>query len=118
MRKAALFAIALCASLAGCAASGPAVNLHAGSAQLRASVSPAVAGEANVIEICSDDLRVAAIVLDMPDMQMPPKSHVLIERGPHVYETTNVTFSMAGTWRARLLDPNGAQIASFTIAVR
>lgn len=82
------------------------------------TVSPAIAGEANIISLESAGEPLASVAVDMPDMHMPSKAYTLHRTGSSTYEARNVNFEMAGAWRVNVLDGRGKRISLFTIAVR
>lgn len=102
-----LQALIVSSALAGCA--GPPMR--------PVEVLPAIAGEANTIDV-SSARPVAAVALDMPDMRMPLKRYALRPSGAGRYEASNLDFPMAGTWRVSVLDASGKRVSSFTVSIR
>ncbi|HZT11809.1 MAG TPA: FixH family protein [Candidatus Baltobacteraceae bacterium] len=111
--------VLVAAALLGIAACGPHESQPAQTAGFAVSVSPGVAGEPNVIRITpgSSAGAVDAVVLDMPEMPMPRKPLRVTRMSEGAYEVDGVQFSMAGTWRVRVLE-HGRTLASAEIVVR
>lgn len=108
MRKV-LFSVVLCAVLGACA--------HTDVSQ-PVAVAPARVGEANTIDVHVNGATPATAHVDMPDMQMSTKTYRLERIDSSTYEATNVTFSMAGTWRVTVLSRDGVRVARMTFTVR
>lgn len=108
MRKI-LLSVVLCSMLGACA--------HADVSQ-PVAVAPSRVGEANTIDVRVHGATPASAQVDMPDMQMSAKSYTLERVDSGTYEATNVTFSMAGTWRVTVLTKDGVRVARTTFTVQ
>lgn len=82
------------------------------------SVSPAIAGETNAIDVEDQREDLASVAVDMPGMQMPSRRYPLRARGNGRYEASNVDFPMAGVWHISTVDAQGHRHSSFTVSVR
>lgn len=105
--------------LSGCAGARPNATAHVAGGEVALYVMPAVSGENNDVrvDISGTAPQPSAFELDMADMHMAQRLPLRRE-GAKRYSASNVRFSMAGTWRVRVLNARGERISSFMIAVR
>jgi hypothetical protein len=81
-------------------------------------VSPAIAGEMNTIDVASAGHPLSVVAIDMPEMRMPAKRYMLRPSTRGIYEASNVSFTMGGTWRVSVFDVRGKRVSAFSVAVR
>ena len=119
-----LLLLTIAGALASCGQRVPVIERQSGNVHLRATVSPAIAGERNTVRIETsgpERTQLTAILLDMPDMRMRPERVALSSVSTNAYESTNVGFSMAGTWRVTVLRETASRktaLATFDVTVR
>lgn len=122
--KALLFAVLCALAFAACTGAHPNAVIQAQGREVSVYVTPAIAGESNSLRIDVRGSRIPDIReadWTMPDMPMPPQRIPLKDDGNGRYSASNIRFSMAGTWRAAILERTATatrQFASLDVTVR